>query len=118
MIVLSASVSQCMLLLTSLLSCRVLLTKQIASRVQCGFSYQMLETLNQSKAEYQVVNVLDEQYNPGVREAIKEYSAWPTIPQLYVQGEFVGGNDIVQEMAQSGELAKVLEQQKQQPAAA
>ena len=47
-------------------------------------------------------------YNPGLREGIKEYSAWPTIPQLYVKGEFVGGSDIVQEMAGSGELAKTL----------
>ena len=54
------------------------------------------------KADYQVVNVLDEQYNPGLREGIKEYSAWPTIPQLYVAGEFVGGSDIVQEMAGLG----------------
>ena len=56
------------------------------------------------KADYDVVNCLDEEYNPGLREAIKEFSTWPTIPQLYIEGEFVGGADIVQEMALSGEL--------------
>ena len=59
-------------------------------------------------AEYGVVNVLDEQYNPGLRDSIKEFSDWPTIPQLYVNGEFVGGGDIVQQMATDGELAKLL----------
>lgn len=58
---------------------------------QCGFSYKLLSILNESKVEYDVVNVLDELYNPGLREAIKAYSAWPTIPQLYVKGEFIGG---------------------------
>lgn len=75
---------------------------------QCGFSFQMLTTLNDMKADYQVVNVLDELYNPGLRDAIKEYSAWPTIPQLYIEGEFVGGSDIVQEMAGNGELAALI----------
>lgn len=92
--------------------------KGTRTQPQCGFSYQMLETLNNLKADYQLVNVLDEQYNPGVREGIKAFSAWPTIPQLYVKGEFVGGNDIVQEMAQSGELAKLVQQEQKQPAAA
>lgn len=75
---------------------------------QCGFSYQLLTTLNSMNTEYQVVNCLDELYNPGLREAIKEFSQWPTIPQLYVKGEFVGGGDIVQQMAADGELAKLL----------
>ena len=75
---------------------------------QCGCSYQMLSTLNSMNVEYQVVNVLDEVYNPGLRETIKEFSQWPTIPQLYVNGEFVGGGDIVQQMAEDGELAKLL----------
>jgi Grx4 family monothiol glutaredoxin len=75
---------------------------------QCGFSHQMLETLNAMKADYQVLNVLDEQFNPGLREGIKEFSSWPTIPQLYIAGEFVGGSDIVQEMAVNGELAKLV----------
>lgn len=77
---------------------------------QCGFSYTMLTTLNSMNADFQVVNVLDEQYNPGLREAIKEFSQWPTIPQLYVNGEFVGGGDIVQQMATDGELSKLLKE--------
>ncbi|CAG9465148.1 unnamed protein product [Pedinophyceae sp. YPF-701] len=75
---------------------------------QCGFSHRMMLTLNNLGADYEVVNVLDEVYNPGVREAIKEYSAWPTIPQLYIQGEFVGGADVVDEMLVSGELQEML----------
>lgn len=51
-----------------------------------------------------MVNVLDDVYNPGLREAIKEYSQWPTIPQVYVGGEFVGGADILEQMHGSGEL--------------
>lgn len=86
----------------------VVFIKGTRTQPQCGFSYQMLTTLNGMNTEFQVVNVLDEVYNPGLREAIKEYSAWPTIPQLYVAGEFVGGSDIVQEMAGNGELSKVL----------
>jgi Grx4 family monothiol glutaredoxin len=86
----------------------VAFVKGTRTQPQCGFSHQLLETLNSMKAEYQVVNVLDEVYNPGLREGIKEYSAWPTIPQLYINGDFVGGSDIVQEMAASGELAKIV----------
>jgi monothiol glutaredoxin len=55
-----------------------------------------------------VVNVLDEFHNPGLRDAIKTYSAWPTIPQLYVKGEFVGGSDICEQMAGTGELQELL----------
>jgi Grx4 family monothiol glutaredoxin len=86
----------------------VAFVKGTRTQPQCGFSYQMLTTLNALKAEYEVVNVLDEVHNPGLREAIKEYSAWPTIPQLYIGGEFVGGADIVQDMAGNGELAKLI----------
>ena len=82
--------------------------KGTRTQPQCGFSYELLNTLNGMKVDYQVVDVLDDMYNPGLREGIKEFSAWPTIPQLYVGGEFVGGSDIVQEMAKKGELAKVL----------
>lgn len=84
----------------------VVFIKGTRTQPQCGFSHAMLETLNAMRASYQVVNVLDEVYNPGLRESIKEFSAWPTIPQLYIGGEFVGGSDIVQEMAGNGELAK------------
>lgn len=74
----------------------------------CGFSFKMLQLMNELRVEYEVVNVLDEVHNPGLRDAIKTYSAWPTIPQLYVGGEFVGGADIVEQMAGNGELAEVV----------
>lgn len=58
---------------------------------QCGFSFRVVNILNEVAAgEYEVVNVLDEVYNPGLREAIKSFSQWPTIPQVYVDGDFVG----------------------------
>jgi len=69
----------------------------------------MLQILNDARTDYEVVNVLDDFHNPGLREAIKQYSQWPTIPQLYVSGEFVGGSDIVEEMQANGELRQVLE---------
>ena len=57
---------------------------------------------------FEVVNVLDEIYNPGVRDAIKEYTQWPTIPQIFVNGEFVGGSDILEQMHGNGELKQML----------
>ena len=72
---------------------------------QCGFSARVVQILDSMLPEYATVNVLTD---PEVREGIKEYSAWPTIPQLYVRGEFVGGCDIVTEMYQSGELGGLL----------
>jgi len=75
----------------------------------CGFSYKVLSMLTEiSGQNFEVVNVLDEVYNPGLREAIKEYSQWPTIPQVFIQGEFVGGADIIEEMHSSGELHTLL----------
>lgn len=71
---------------------------------QCGFSHRVLSILNEHGADYEVVNVLDDHFNPGLREAIKVYSNWPTIPQLYVSGEFVGGADIISELAETGEI--------------
>lgn len=68
---------------------------------QCGFSSVVVQVLDYLGAEYQAINVLDDQ---SVREGIKTFSNWPTIPQLYVKGEFVGGCDIIKEMFESGEL--------------
>ncbi|GAB5458889.1 MAG: Grx4 family monothiol glutaredoxin [Henriciella sp.] len=68
---------------------------------QCGFSSVVVQVLDYLGAEYQAVNVLDDQ---DIREGIKTFSDWPTIPQLYVKGEFVGGCDIIKEMFESGEL--------------
>jgi monothiol glutaredoxin len=72
---------------------------------QCGFSAQVVGILNELIPSYETVNVLAD---PQIREGIKEFSSWPTIPQLYVDGQFVGGCDIVKEMHASGELMKLL----------
>jgi monothiol glutaredoxin len=84
----------------------LLFMKGTPSFPQCGFSGQVVQILDHLGIEYKGVNVLE---NWDVRQGIKEYSNWPTIPQLYVKGEFVGGCDIVREMFQSGELKTLLE---------
>ncbi|KAJ7548282.1 hypothetical protein O6H91_07G005700 [Diphasiastrum complanatum] len=76
---------------------------------QCRFSHRVLTILNEQGVEYETLNVLDEEYNPGLREAIKAYSQWPTIPQVYVKGEFIGGADVLDEMVQGGEMKKILQ---------
>ena len=79
---------------------------------ECGFSETMVGLLSETLGtDFETVNVLDFEYNPGAREALKDFSNWPTIPQLYVRGEFVGGCDIVVELAEGGELAEVLRQE-------
>ncbi|MDB5706871.1 MAG: glutaredoxin [Sphingomonas bacterium] len=75
---------------------------------QCGFSSRAVAILNHLGAEFESVDVLQDQ---GVRQGIKAFSDWPTIPQLYVKGEFVGGSDIMMEMYESGELAQLFEDQ-------
>ncbi|MCB1527929.1 MAG: Grx4 family monothiol glutaredoxin [Hyphomicrobiaceae bacterium] len=72
---------------------------------QCGFSGQVVQILDYLGVPYKGVNVLD---NMEIREGVKTYSSWPTIPQLYVKGEFVGGCDIIREMFQAGELQEML----------
>ena len=79
----------------------VLFMKGTPDFPQCGFSSQVVQILDYLGVDYSGINVLD---NMDVREGIKAYSDWPTIPQLYVKGEFVGGCDIVREMFQAGEL--------------
>jgi monothiol glutaredoxin len=74
---------------------------------QCGFSSRAIAILDHLGVAYESVDVLQDQ---GVRQGIKEFSDWPTIPQLYVKGEFVGGSDIMMEMYEAGELAQLLEQ--------
>ena len=76
----------------------------------CGFSSRVVQILDYLGVEYQSANVLE---NQELREGIKAYANWPTIPQLYINGEFVGGSDIVKEMYESGELQKLLEGIKQ-----
>ena len=73
---------------------------------QCGFSAAVVQVLSHMGVKFRGVDVLQD---PGLRDGIKDYSQWPTIPQLYVKGEFVGGCDIVREMFQSGELTELLE---------
>jgi monothiol glutaredoxin len=73
---------------------------------QCGFSSRAVAILQHLGAEFESVDVLQDQ---GIRQGIKAYSDWPTIPQLYVDGEFVGGSDIMMEMYESGELAQLVE---------
>ena len=83
----------------------VLFMKGNRSFPQCGFSATVVQILNQLTDSYTTINVLSD---PDIRQGIKEYSSWPTIPQLYVQGEFIGGCDIVQELHQTGELSTKL----------
>ena len=83
----------------------VLFMKGVPEAPQCGFSSQVVQILDHLGADFVGVNVLQ---NDALRDGIKAYSDWPTIPQLYVKGEFVGGCDIVREMFQSGELKTAL----------
>jgi monothiol glutaredoxin len=85
----------------------VLYMKGTPQLPQCGFSANAVQILKAcGVTELYTVNVLEE---PEIRQGIKEYANWPTIPQLYVKGEFVGGSDIMREMYQSGELQKLLQ---------
>ncbi len=79
----------------------VLFMKGTPEFPQCGFSGQAVQVLNACGAKFTSVDVLSD---PEVREGIKQFSNWPTIPQLYIKGEFVGGSDIMLEMYQRGEL--------------
>ena len=79
----------------------LLFMKGTKEQPQCGFSAQVIQILNSYLGEYETFNVLDDW---DIREGIKEYSQWPTIPQLYVKGEFIGGCDILMEMHRKGEL--------------
>jgi monothiol glutaredoxin len=83
----------------------VLFMKGTPQFPQCGFSGQVVQILDYLGAPVVGVNVLED---AEIRQGVKEYANWPTIPQLYVNGEFVGGCDIVREMFQSGELATIL----------
>jgi monothiol glutaredoxin len=81
---------------------------------QCGFSAAVVQVLNHLDVAFKGVDILTD---PALRQGIKEFSQWPTIPQLYVKGEFVGGCDIIREMFASGELVQLL-QEKGVPVAA
>ena len=83
----------------------VLFMKGTADQPQCGFSNQVVRILDHMGVDYVDVNVLADD---GIRQGVKEFANWPTIPQLYVKGEFIGGCDIVREMDANGELADAL----------
>jgi monothiol glutaredoxin len=85
----------------------VLFMKGTKNMPQCGFSGQVAQILQYLGVDYKDVNVLEDM---SIRDGIKTFSQWPTIPQLYVKGEFVGGCDIVREMFQQGELQEMLEE--------
>ena len=83
-----------------------LFMKGTADAPQCGFSMAVSNVLKHLNINFKSINVLEDE---NLRQGIKDYSDWPTIPQLYVKKEFIGGCDIVKEMYESGELAKLLE---------
>ena len=83
----------------------VLFMKGTKTMPQCGFSMQIAQILQHLGVDFKDINVLEDM---SVRDGVKAYSNWPTIPQLYVKGEFIGGCDIVREMFQAGELQQAL----------
>src|SRR5918998_5696481 len=85
----------------------VLFMKGTALFPQCGFSSRAVAILDHLGVEFDTVDVLQDQ---EIRQGIKEYSDWPTVPQLYVKGEFVGGSDIMMEMFEAGELQQLIEE--------
>ncbi len=87
----------------------VLFMKGNASFPQCGFSGRAIQILKASGVDTKTLATVNVLEDAEVRQGIKEYSNWPTIPQLYVKGEFVGGSDIMMEMYESGELQAVLD---------
>ena len=86
-----------------------LFMKGTPEQPQCGFSMAVSNVLKHLDVTFKGVNVLE---NENLRQGIKEFSDWPTIPQLYIKGEFIGGCDIVKEMFEKGELKKLLEDKK------
>lgn len=85
----------------------VLFMKGTALFPQCGFSSRAIAILDHLGVAFRTVDVLQD---PEIRQGIKEYSDWPTVPQLYVKGEFLGGSDIMMEMFEAGELQQLLEE--------
>ncbi|MDP8993594.1 MAG: Grx4 family monothiol glutaredoxin [Pseudomonadota bacterium] len=85
----------------------VLFMKGSALFPQCGFSSRAVAILDHLGVPFEAVDVLQD---PEIRSGIKEYSDWPTVPQLYVKGEFVGGSDIMREMFEAGELQQLIEE--------
>lgn len=93
----------------------MLYMKGTAMFPQCGFSARVVQILSHLNVPFNTANVLED---PDLRDGIKQFSNWPTIPQLYIKGEFIGGCDIVTEMFQSGELESLLKEKGVAPAQA
>ena len=89
----------------------LLFMKGTASFPQCGFSGRAIQVLKACGVEPKNVTTVNVLEDDAIRQGIKEYSHWPTIPQLYVKGEFIGGSDIMMEMYESGELKQALDKQ-------
>ncbi|MBP6985844.1 MAG: Grx4 family monothiol glutaredoxin [Alphaproteobacteria bacterium] len=85
----------------------VLFMKGTPEKPACGFSNVVVQILRLQGVEYHSINILED---PDMRQGIKDYANWPTIPQIYVKGEFIGGCDILREMHESGELADLLKE--------
>ena len=85
----------------------VLYMKGSPSFPQCGFSSKAVQLLKQCQADFMAVNVLEDN---EIREGIKRYGNWPTIPQLYIKGQLIGGSDIIAELYQSGELQRMVDE--------
>jgi monothiol glutaredoxin len=83
----------------------VLFMKGTKSAPMCGFSASVCKILSKLGVEFKDINILA---NESLRQGIKEYSKWPTIPQLYIKGEFIGGSDITEQLYEAGELQKIL----------
>jgi monothiol glutaredoxin len=86
----------------------LLFMKGTASFPQCGFSGRAIQILKACGVDTKTVKTVNVLEDDGIRQGIKEYSSWPTIPQLYVKGEFIGGSDIMMEMYENGELQQVI----------
>ncbi len=86
-----------------------LFMKGVPEAPQCGFSMTVTNILKHLNVNFKGINVLEDQ---NIRQGIKDYSDWPTIPQLYIKGEFIGGCDIIKEMFENGELKNLLENKK------
>ena len=86
-----------------------LFMKGVPEAPQCGFSMAVSNILKHLNVSYKGINVLEDE---NLRQGIKEYSDWPTVPQLYIKGEFIGGCDIVKEMFERGELKEILQKKK------
>ena len=87
----------------------VLFMKGTSSFPLCGFSGRATQILKASGVDLKTLTTVNVLENDAIRQGIKEYSQWPTIPQLYIRGEFIGGSDIMMEMYESGELQKLLQ---------